>query len=286
MILYKYLPPSRLDVLLGSKIRFTQLGDLNDPFENQPHIDELALREAFDAFVDHNLDRMLREELDNTIGGQQLISNQCFLKLAITRGSYAGSILSVIEREFPNLLKDMLIHAENQALGALSLSEVNTHPLMWGHYADGHRGYVLGFDSESPSFCQEQKEGKSRRHLQRVVYTDSPPKIRFEDIQGTELFFTKGSAWKYEAEWRMLLPLSESDETIPSSPFPIHLFRFPPESVSEIILGARMTNENRAKIEAFVSSRKEYSHVSICQAVAETKESVYGISVQQLRGPA
>ena len=36
MIVYKYLPPSRIDVLEDSRIRFTQPAALNDPFETFP----------------------------------------------------------------------------------------------------------------------------------------------------------------------------------------------------------------------------------------------------------
>src|SRR5947207_1139944 len=42
MILYKYLRPARVDVLKHRRIRFTQPGDFNDPFEFRPKIRELA----------------------------------------------------------------------------------------------------------------------------------------------------------------------------------------------------------------------------------------------------
>ena len=42
MILYKYLPPERIDVIQNCKIRFTQYGDFNDPFELNANITKLA----------------------------------------------------------------------------------------------------------------------------------------------------------------------------------------------------------------------------------------------------
>jgi len=57
MILYKYLQPTRLDVLKHKRIRFTQPGDFNDPFEFRPKIRDVAsdVEEHFDQLVDEEL---------------------------------------------------------------------------------------------------------------------------------------------------------------------------------------------------------------------------------------
>ena len=36
ILLYKYLPPDRIDALNRARIRFTQPDQLNDPFESRP----------------------------------------------------------------------------------------------------------------------------------------------------------------------------------------------------------------------------------------------------------
>jgi|SRR5580658_5344823 hypothetical protein len=38
--------------------------------------------------------------------------------------------------------------------GVLCLSEAPANLLMWAHYADSHRGFVVEFDPASPFFCQ------------------------------------------------------------------------------------------------------------------------------------
>ena len=40
----------------------------------------------------------------------------------------------------------------NRAQGVLSLSRTNDSLLMWAHYADSHRGFVLGLDETHPFF--------------------------------------------------------------------------------------------------------------------------------------
>jgi hypothetical protein len=54
-IAYKYLHPSRIDVLRDNRIRFTQPAALNDPFESNPIGDELrqSLIDNQKAILDH-----------------------------------------------------------------------------------------------------------------------------------------------------------------------------------------------------------------------------------------
>ena len=63
MILYKYLPPVRLDVLIHRRIRFTQPGDFNDPFEFRPRIREIASDAEMQAYVEENFERLVDEDL-------------------------------------------------------------------------------------------------------------------------------------------------------------------------------------------------------------------------------
>ncbi len=42
-MLYKYLPPERIDVLKNSRIRFSQPSSLNDPYERIKLIEDLSL---------------------------------------------------------------------------------------------------------------------------------------------------------------------------------------------------------------------------------------------------
>ena len=63
MILYKYLQPTRLDVLKHKRIRFTQPGDFNDPFEFRPKIRDVASDAEVQAYVEEHFDQLVDEEL-------------------------------------------------------------------------------------------------------------------------------------------------------------------------------------------------------------------------------
>jgi hypothetical protein len=80
--------------------------------------------------------------------------------------------------------------------GLLCFSKSWRNPVLWGHYADHHRGLCLGF--EVP-----------RAFLTRVRYVDerfhAPPKPDLEFVR--DLLFTKFSHWRYEQEYRTYVTL-------------------------------------------------------------------------------
>ncbi len=63
MILYKYLPAVRVDVLRRRTVRFTQPGDFNDPFEFRPKIQAVASSDDVRGHVEEHFDTLFDEEL-------------------------------------------------------------------------------------------------------------------------------------------------------------------------------------------------------------------------------
>jgi hypothetical protein len=71
------------------------------------------------------------------------------------------------------------------------------NPLMWSHYADGHKGIVLEFNATAPQML----------YAFRVHYRKEYPPIRmYEEGLGTDLvpFYTKSEVWEYESEYRLI----------------------------------------------------------------------------------
>ncbi len=87
-----------------------------------------------------------------------------------------------------------------QERGVACFSAKNDDILMWSHYADGHRGFCLEFDTLYPPFSQALP----------VIYSDSFPVLDLSEgvIQDIpELLVTnmttKSACWSYEQEWRI-----------------------------------------------------------------------------------
>ena len=77
----------------------------------------------------------------------------------------------------------------------------------------------------------------------------------------------------------MLMPLSDSKRVIEKQPYPIHLFGFPPESVKEVVLGARISVEDKKVIQSIMSARK-LSHIKLYQA--DLDNTSYKIAIKPL----
>lgn len=281
MILYKYFPSARIVSFRDCLIRFTQYGDFNDPFELNPHINKLAEENEIRAIVERDFVKIIEEEYSNYPIIHTFISKENFISLAITYQESVKNAVVGMESDVVKLLPGMLQITANSLIGALSLSEICDHVLMWSHYAEEHKGFVVGFDSAHPFFNQQKSSIDELRHPRKIEYRDRPPVINLMKTTGTELFFIKSSRWEYEVEWRMLLPLSDATEIIKKDPYAIHLFKFPTKSIKKIILGARTTEKNKSII-CEILEEHEYSHIELYQAQLES--SSYGMLIEKQNG--
>ncbi len=92
--------------------------------------------------------------------------------------------------------------------GILCFSKTWTNPVLWGHYADKHRGICLGF--EVPSSV-----------LNKVEYVDSrfPRPDVLDEAFMKKLLLTKFSHWQYEQENRIYVALEEDIDGLYYSEF-------------------------------------------------------------------
>src|SRR5262249_23664427 len=101
----------------------------------------------------------------------------------------------------------------------LSLSEEALNTTMWSHYADSHRGFVIGFDEKHPYFAARnefefglQKVTYANRRymldLQRAANDDDQA---FIDDFVRNVILTKSDAWAYEKEWRLVRYPKDAD---------------------------------------------------------------------------
>lgn len=91
----------------------------------------------------------------------------------------------------------------NATKGVICFSAHWENPVLWGHYADKHRGMALGFEVTNDLIFEARYEN-SRFHLPRDPVTDHA-KPNEETIQ--RILSTKFSDWKYENEWRIFVEL-------------------------------------------------------------------------------
>jgi hypothetical protein len=126
-----------------------------------------------------------------------------------------------------------------EATGLYCLSQINDDLLMWSHYSDGHRGIVLEYGTT--------KEDTLFWEAFDVHYSEEYPVVNIMKIGEPEeyrnLLLTKFIQWEYEKEWRII---RAPNEGAPGK------YRFAPELLTGVIMGASITLENREKLLSWV----------------------------------
>jgi hypothetical protein len=162
-----------------------------------------------------------------------------------------------------------------QKAGVLSLSCNVLDPLLWAHYADGHKGFAL-------EFARDKMWGEAQRPLCWGSVNYSPePTLQGAFIEIADTFAKMSSGltkdkisslrrevskmqmqklllaalmeksidWKYEQEFRFVQPESG-------------LYAFDPSALKSVTLGARTSSEDYSRV-VEVLRRPELSHVAI-----------------------
>lgn len=267
MPLFKYLHPDRTDVLLGRSIRFSSPAVLNDPFELNPHLASLASPEHMEAKITQLFSELVREELAKLPSEvRALVSVEALHEILLRQLPQAKrNVQGIAEMLMPKLQEVMACKIE-ELFGILCLSESAENLVMWAHYADSHRGFVIEFDEHSPFFDCRLTPDDELRHLRKVSYNSRRPSLTLADVEDFSPFMTKSTAWEYEAEWRMIVPLDTASKIIGEGAQALHLFDFPAEAITSVVLGCRMAVHKKEEVRKILTDLPHFSHVHCVEA--------------------
>lgn len=262
-MLYKYLPSARVDVLRNLKIRFSPFESLNDPFEALP-------------LFDHKDRQYIIDELVNAFEAG-------LLKDKNHDGKYKGFVFDVVkvlrqkienDHLSPEVLgREMMKNIEEQ-IGILSLSRTESSLLMWSHYAENGKGFVLGFDSGNSFF------GKGNGVDRPVAVTYSEKRRVFDisehDIRNHEnipkIFSRKPLEWAYEEEERFIRLFDFCDGDVDTGKMDdfgrkIILTGLPIDAIKRVFIGYRTEETTKNGIIESIKKNKIICRVyesSIC----------------------
>lgn len=236
-MLFKYLPRERIDVLNGLRIRFTQPSELNDPFESAILVDASGHHDMPGMLTD--IRKQMEEGLTPTTPEEEQE-----LKLAIAEvEAHAKELMH------PSSVGKQLIELLDRAQGVLSLSRTPDSLLMWSHYADSHKGFVLGLDESHEFFSRPDSAGRATKP-HSVVYTSrrQTVQVNSEDFYERLLCF-KSLEWAYEQEVRIFRTFGRTREDFErNDKDAIKLFDLPADCIKEIYLGANIADDLVQKI--------------------------------------
>lgn len=266
MKIYKYMHEDRIEnILIDNLIRFTQPRDFNDPFEIKPVILGLVpTNELNETISDESLIKIITKEYDETPELNQKIGFNEYLKFAKTKLPKVSEIIESFtnNKQLPSSLSNTLYNSFNKTIGILSLTISNDNLLMWSHYANSHKGFVVEFDSENDFFKFDSDSENLVGKLQKVQYSEHRPKEVLSDFDVQKAFLTKSKEWEYENEYRMFHSFREAE----TSNGDINLFRIPVNAITGIYCGANMEEVNKNKVIKILNKGEEPRNIKLFQS--------------------
>jgi hypothetical protein len=230
-ILYKYRPLSENDfkfthdIFINNELYFPHPDQFNDPFDCKipPNLKNVTKEQMLKYIENINPEKFAKKGID----------------LAKTKQAINNKPISELRAYFRDKFKSY------QNMGVLSLSElkpcdkknVGLDILMWSHYTDSHKGICMGFDynkllfdfNGNPRLPDNVKYPRANEYNWNP-FTDDKKEIC------EKIFFTKALCWKYEQEWRVVLP--EKPKT---------LQKFNPDALVSVHLGCQI-KENKETV--------------------------------------
>lgn len=244
MILYKYYPFDRgFEVLSEQRVYFSHPDRFNDPFEMNPHFDDINVS-----------DKMLKK-LARTLSTRKKRLTADDLKRSIRRSS-----------EF----RSMVIEEWKRNRVVFSMSETWDNLLMWAHYSDAHAGIVVGFDVSMDSF-RHRADGHPRGLLKVRYTTHRPSGPTIGDLNDEEILLTKSLEWAHEKEWRMFDSPYNARNGPAGGPPKCYPFHFQAAVVREVVVGVRAPVGFRNRM-AGLLVEKRYGHVALFQGVIDERQ--------------
>ncbi|TPG45552.1 DUF2971 domain-containing protein [Rhodanobacter glycinis] len=280
MLIYKYLATDRPQALDNATLRATQADALNDPFELKPffrtifEMSDLTSILAEQASEENLLDRVyeqlpenIRARLSKENVGVLMAQDEIRQGMEKTRRDFR----TAVSHELPALssrAREILHEQLGSKIGIISFTDDPTNPLMWSHYASEHRGYAIEFDGTHPFFDRRRSKEDEFFHLRPVRYMNNlSAHEKLADLDGTSVLCAKQSAWAYEREHRLLVPVDPSTQTDVTNP--IHLIHFPRECVRSVILGGRSTVVLESELGTILQRYSAYADVKLRRATAD-----------------
>ncbi|AOS83141.1 hypothetical protein BIU88_02660 [Chlorobaculum limnaeum] len=251
-ILYKYVSCDIAKIILETNaIRATPPIDFNDPFEVLPQsmeVTEALGRELINRFES-------KAFYDVAVKNKDITYQQYLLFLK----TYPDKAIQILKDTFMSDDKFVMkvlkgnVEKYSELFGLLCLSAKRDNILMWSHYADNHRGVVIGFDSKK---LFRHGYFKVRYSEERCFYNVKDER----DINGLmELFATKARMWEYEDEYRALINFHDCIKSSAG----IYLYGFNREAIKELIFGIRILESEKVDILRLISDCR---NVSVMQA--------------------
>lgn len=257
MILFKYgtwTDQYTKDNIRHSAVFMAQAKVFNDPLDCLPSFDKnISIEDAQRSFL---------FQLEYGMGLPREYSRLAAQKMAehvLTNQEWLDEIAAEVTPRW------------QEEIGVCCFTTNPKNPVMWGNYADKHRGICLCYDFPEEGDILTLPSGKTCYGPIRAFpmeYSDKRPRPKLLHTPGeyAELvrsMWTKSKEWEYEQEWRVTTTKYTG------------IAYYGPDVLKGIILGCKMPQEHIREVEKLV----EELQAKPLLLQAKLKEDGYGIDI-------
>ncbi|MBI2517251.1 MAG: DUF2971 domain-containing protein [Opitutae bacterium] len=244
MSLYKYTRPANARFLAPCTLRFSPASEFNDPFDGLPDTAALTTMPEYQRIKNEWEGLAMHDPSDLELARGAAMAGELIEQKAKT--GMIKRLLADLNQNFRILC---LSHASPESMGAA---------LMFGHYADNHKGFAYEFDEHHPWFAEHEARRNPSREIGPVVYRQHRATVVGDGRQG---LFVKSSLWWYEEEFRLVRYIGAGANGLSGADHSIA--RFPPDMLTAILVGCMAEVATVDELKKQLASRPELAHVRL-----------------------
>jgi hypothetical protein len=266
MLLFKYTKAEfALKTLRQKRLKVSAANVLNDPFELSPVSDPLfyTLERAVDFLKQpHEIGRWYKIEA-HKIGIEDYGKYKNWYLDSKNIQQRAKSLLPNVPKNSEQACLQMA-NTISQMFRLFCASKIRDSILMWSHYADEHRGVVLGLESNEAPFKFIPKYLLPVRYSKKKTVFNFLPSPQYFEKQLFRVVRTKSIHWKYEREIRFVAPLTRCIDG--------QFLDIEPAAIRSLTFGCRCSKDDPYRMAIEVELQKpEFSHIDIWQTQQSSK---------------
>jgi hypothetical protein len=236
LLVYKYCSwDSATRILNDLRLKVTPPAEFNDPFEFMPRMEHQLSQAAFEDLILGET----RIAQATAIGGPpppslELIQQFTRADPSLMHRLFSISYPQTCRERVQNFCRDV-----SDGFGVVCFSLNPTNILMWSHYAENHKGVVIGF--QLPPHISD-KLIRVKYSKERVLFDPAQPIGGEYDTEIAEkIISTKHVNWEYEEEMRIMVKLAGLDSPrLSADGRPLHTLPLAADWIRMVIVGMRV----------------------------------------------
>jgi hypothetical protein len=240
--LYKFVgSQTAVRAMVHGSIKFTKIGELNDPSELVPHMNREAVRASLITMRETGYTPEQFEWLGCQEAVLRLLSPETRMLSRPRTIEQANQTLELSVYDNLDFMENQLLRTISlirSRVGVLSLTERFDSLPMWAHYGAQAKGYVVQFEGLDREFPQDTTG--SLNVLKPVTYVEDLVGMTHDPSTQDNLFFCKFRDWGYEREWRIVSALSACSLSRDGQ---MHLRSIRPSVITGVICGWNVPEE-------------------------------------------